>query len=169
MNELCIEEGRAVWECRCVLHVLEHDGNLTDACLLAMTGALADTRLPTVQLGDGEGNPHVSVASPAMVPLALGLPIFGVTFGILSGHLLVDPTADEEALLSTCFTVLLDANGSFHGLHKPGGAPLAHDVLQQSLDISQQQLARLSPLLPSPASGDGSAGESRKHDDHHGS
>jgi exosome complex RNA-binding protein Rrp42 (RNase PH superfamily) len=162
LDALCIEEGRAVWECRCVLHVLEHDGNLADACLLAMTGALADTRLPTVQLGDGEGNPHLSVTNPAMVPLALGLRIFGVTFGILSGHLLVDPTAEEEALLSTCFTVLLDADGSFHGLHKAGGAPLAHDVMQQSLGIAQQQLARLNMLLPSPLSGDVPAGGKRR-------
>jgi exosome complex RNA-binding protein Rrp42 (RNase PH superfamily) len=94
-----------------------------------------------------------------MVPLTLGLPIFGVTFGILSGHLIVDPTADEEALLSTSFTVLLDPSGSLHGLHKAGGAPLANNVMQQSLAIALQQLTRLSHLLPSPASGGGSAGQ----------
>lgn len=32
--------------------------------------------------------------------------------------------AEEEALLSTSFTLLLDSDGAFRGLHKPGGAPL---------------------------------------------
>jgi len=134
--------------------VLEHDGNLTDACLLAMACALADTNLPTVQMGGEESDSFVSVEGDATARLALERPVFGITFGVLAGHLLVDPTADEEALLANSFTVLLDTAGTFCGLHKPGGAPLPDGVRQQSIEAAQERLPRLAALL----AGAGSAG-----------
>jgi exosome complex component RRP43 len=37
---LAIEAGRAVWVCRCDVHILEHDGAIVDAALLAAMCAL---------------------------------------------------------------------------------------------------------------------------------
>lgn len=152
LESLCIEEGRAVWECRCVLHVLEHDGNLTDACMLAMACAMTRMTLPTVQLNEEDAIAVVTVTSNVSNPVIVGHLTYGVTFGILSGHLIIDPTADEESLLSTQFTVLLDPEGSFAGLHKPGGAPLPEEVIYRSVDIAQSQLVRLKSMIPSSES-----------------
>lgn len=166
---LCIEEEKAVWECRCTLHVLEADGNLTDACLLAMLVALSDTALPAVRFSTGEGEgedgtARVVVVGSETAPLSLEHRVYGVSFGLLDGRLLLDPTAEEveallstsgcsrpvealsceqaeeEALLSTSFTLLLDSDGAFRGLHKPGGAPLD--------EVTAEASSLASPPLP---------------------
>ena len=115
LQALCIVEGRAVWSCHCDLYVLEHDGNLTDAALLAMTRALRDVRLPRVEFakpaadaaalavaggesGGGESGGGAAggelpeglvVREERAVPLALTRPVFPLSFGLLSDHLLL--------------------------------------------------------------------------------
>ena len=108
--------------------------------------------LPTVQLNEEDAIAVVTVTSNVSNPVIVGHLTYGVTFGILSGHLIIDPTADEESLLSTQFTVLLDPEGSFAGLHKPGGAPLPEEVIYRSVDIAQSQLVRLKSMIPSSES-----------------
>jgi len=163
LEALCIVEGRAVWSCHCDLYVLEHDGNLTDAALLAMTRALRDVRLPRVEFATGAAD-AARVPAPApdgedgggaagggsaeglvvreerAVPLALTRPVFPLSFGLLSDHLLLDPCAEEEALASCGFTVLLDAAGQFCALHKPGGAPLSPELIEKSIAAAQQHM-----------------------------
>jgi exosome complex RNA-binding protein Rrp42 (RNase PH superfamily) len=110
LQALCIVEGRAVWSCHCDLYVLEHDGNLTDAALLAMTRALRDVRLPRVEFAKpgaeaaaltvaggesggsaagGELPEGLVVREERAVPLALTRPVFPLSFGLLSDHLLL--------------------------------------------------------------------------------
>ena len=50
LDTLCAVEGVAVWSLYCDVCVLQHDGNLLDASLLAMMLALSRVRLPSVQL-----------------------------------------------------------------------------------------------------------------------
>jgi len=76
-------------------------------------------------------------------PLSLEHRVFGVSFGLLDGRLLLDPTAEEEALLSTSFTLLLDSDGAFRGLHKPGGAPLDEATTRESLAAARKRLPAL--------------------------
>ncbi|EOD09221.1 hypothetical protein EMIHUDRAFT_105607 [Emiliania huxleyi CCMP1516] len=90
------------------------DGNLTDACLLAMLVALSDTALPAVRFSTGEGEGEDGTAR-----------------------------AEEEALLSTSFTLLLDSDGAFRGLHKPGGAPLDEATTRESLAAARKRLPAL--------------------------
>ena len=101
LQTLCIVEGRAVWSCHCDLYVLEHDGNLTDAALLAMTRALRDVRLPRVELAKpaadaaalaaagGEQPEGLVVREERAVALTLSRPVFPLSFGLLSDHLLL--------------------------------------------------------------------------------
>ena len=51
-----------------------------------------------------------------------------------------DPCAEEEALASCGFTVLLDAKGQFCALHKPGGAPLSPELIERSVAAAQQHM-----------------------------
>jgi len=51
--------------------------------------------------------------------------------------------AEEEALLSTSFTLLLDSDGAFRGLHKPGGAPLDEATTGESLAAARKRLPAL--------------------------
>lgn len=46
--------GRKVWHLRVDLHVLDHQGNLIDACGLAALAALMAFRRPDVTVGGGD-------------------------------------------------------------------------------------------------------------------
>jgi len=52
-NELGIEHGISAWRVRISLHVLNHEGNIADAALLCACAALADLRLPMVEIDRG--------------------------------------------------------------------------------------------------------------------
>lgn len=41
-------------------------------------------------------------------------------------HILVDPTAEEESIMDTLVTVVLDSSGQLVSLYKPGGPVLAY-------------------------------------------
>jgi len=145
LESLCAVEKRAVWTCYLDLLVLEHDGNLTDACLLAMTRALAELRLPCVQWE--EAQEALVESEAASVQVELRRPLVSCSFGVLGGHLLMDPSSDEEALLSCAFTVLVDEQGEFRGLHKPGGTPLTSELRDRAVAAALQRVATFAALL----------------------
>ena len=143
--------------------MLEHDGNLTDAAILAMSAALGQLQLPVVRYDEAleslvveeaaadappaaaalaapapaapkptKRKRAVEAAEPVAAPSAtaiaapaeadgvtrrieLGQVLLPVSFGVLSGHLLLDSTADEESHLSCAFTVLIDSDGQVSG------------------------------------------------------
>eukprot|EP00581_Thalassiosira_minuscula_P029450 CAMPEP_0183759308 /NCGR_PEP_ID=MMETSP0739-20130205/7010_1 /TAXON_ID=385413 /ORGANISM="Thalassiosira miniscula, Strain CCMP1093" /LENGTH=402 /DNA_ID=CAMNT_0025997073 /DNA_START=13 /DNA_END=1221 /DNA_ORIENTATION=+ len=51
-RELGIEHGMSAWRVRISIHILNHEGNVWDAALLAACAALKDLRLPMVEIGE---------------------------------------------------------------------------------------------------------------------
>jgi len=145
LETLCVVEGVAVWSCYCDLYVLEHDGNLADAAMLAMLAALASVRLPRVTADEASG--VLTVVEERAVPVALARPLFPCSFGVLSGELLLDLCAEEEGLTSATFTLLLDASGELQSVHKPGGAPLEDGWLATALEAAKGRLPELTTAL----------------------
>eukprot|EP00546_Thalassionema_frauenfeldii_P006927 CAMPEP_0178921394 /NCGR_PEP_ID=MMETSP0786-20121207/15539_1 /TAXON_ID=186022 /ORGANISM="Thalassionema frauenfeldii, Strain CCMP 1798" /LENGTH=266 /DNA_ID=CAMNT_0020595573 /DNA_START=19 /DNA_END=816 /DNA_ORIENTATION=- len=111
----CLALGEAqAWRLQVTLQVLEDDGNLNDACLLAAVAALTDTRLPPTQRNPQTERIEIMESSQENgsslkfnyipVPLTLGI-YFGkdqkTTF------LLADPTVEEEALLQGQLTIVV--------------------------------------------------------------
>ncbi|PWN35327.1 ribosomal protein S5 domain 2-like protein [Meira miltonrushii] len=86
---------------------LSYDGNLLDACTLAVNAALNDTKLPNTQ-SDDHGLVCSSVESETK-PLSLLSSPQTFTFGIVEGtHLLSDPNAFESTMISASITITLD-------------------------------------------------------------
>ena len=52
-SELGIEHGISAWRVRITLHIINHEGNVWDASLLCACAALADLRLPMVEIERG--------------------------------------------------------------------------------------------------------------------
>ena len=103
LEALCAAEGVAVWHCHCDIYVIEHDGNIIDVCMLAMMVALGRIRLPKVAVDEASG--ALTVIEEEAVRICLAAPLYACSFGVLSGRLLLDPNAAEEAVISTTFTV----------------------------------------------------------------
>lgn len=59
---------------------------------------------------------------------------FSLTCLLHKNYILADPTAEEESIMETTVTVVLDSSYQLVSLYKPGGPVLAHtSVIQVSL------------------------------------
>lgn len=139
------------------MYCLGADGALLDACLLAAAAALADVQLPALALrpdgslaavpagpGAGEGGELPGGAARRLVlpPLPAAL-----TCGLYRGHLLADPTAEEEALLGGRVTVALTAEGTLLALHKAGPDRASEELLMRCVAAARLRHAELSGAL----------------------
>ena len=137
LDLLCIVPKQLVWAIYLDIEVINADGNLADACLLAACAALRDTRLPLLAPGavaeGGAGGGGGGEAAPPLAsrhltePLPLGTLPLSASFGVFRGHyLMADLSADEAQLAGASTTVVLDHEGMLRGLHCPApGATLA--------------------------------------------
>jgi exosome complex component RRP42 len=111
---LGIMEAKAAWRLLVTWHVLQDDGNVWDAVLVAAVAALMDTRLPATQHNANTGTMELVdtseevLGTPLMfqfVPVPLTVGIYGAPDGVI--HLLADPTQDEVPLLEGYLTMVV--------------------------------------------------------------
>ncbi|KAJ3146572.1 hypothetical protein HDU86_008452 [Geranomyces michiganensis] len=141
---LCIEPGHAVWVLYVDIVCLNHGGNVVDAALTALAAALKHTRLPTATFYESEST--VRVTDTYTIPLTVNRTLIPITFGVFDATVVIaDPTAEEEAHLSTTLTFVLDAeNGeSAYGVLKPGGSPVPRDMLVACWDDARKRAAEV--------------------------
>ncbi|KAJ8343240.1 hypothetical protein SKAU_G00305690 [Synaphobranchus kaupii] len=132
-EELCIEKEKVCWVLYCDIMCLDYDGNLLDACLIALLAALRNVQLPEVSINKetdlAEVNPdrkrHLNVARH---PISSSFAVFDDSIVI------VDPTAEEEALSTAMMTVVTDEDDTLCMLHKPGGTSLSSEKLQDCIN-----------------------------------
>jgi ribonuclease PH len=137
VEALCVIHGERVWAIQVNVTVLDHDGNLTDAAVLAAMAALSHFRRPEVTVVQ-EGDEctrvvvHHSDERPT-APLPLHHVPLAVTFALLPGAqsvvALLDPTAAEEGCMAGSVTYSANAHRELCALHKLGGSPLAATTL----------------------------------------
>ncbi|KAK9836808.1 hypothetical protein WJX74_008486 [Apatococcus lobatus] len=157
-QQLCIEQGRACWVVYLDIIVLNADGSLLDACLLAAWAALRSLRLPSVILtADGNVEPcdDLPQTSSAAAPegvwagrmLQLESQPVAQSCAMMGGKLISDCTAEEERLADTIIIIIVDGRGNLLGLIKAGGTAEAGDmIMQQCIEaakLRQQDLCRL--------------------------
>jgi exosome complex component RRP43 len=178
--QLCVAEGQHAWALFLDVYCLDADGGLFDAALLAAVAALADVRLPALTLRPEDGRPvallrpgaaeeaaaaaSASASAAAALPggaaraLALGPLPCALTCGLYKGHLLVDPCAEEEALMQSLVSVTLDADGTLFSVHKPGGLACASErTLMRCIAAARLRHAELARALAAAGVGAGSA------------
>lgn len=65
LEALCVLAGKKVWSLRVDVHVIDHDGNVSDAASLAALGAMSIFRYPIVEIKvrGGWGDVEVSCDS----------------------------------------------------------------------------------------------------------
>jgi len=156
---LCVINGERVWCLRVDVTVLDHDGNLCDACVLAAIAALQHFRRPEVtvaQQGGDLGHTEVTVHH-SDEKLATPLPIhhvpLAVTFGLTHANedisegaqalALLDPSMREEAVMAGRITFALNAHSEICAMHKLGGAPVG---AAQILILAQEARLRAKDL-----------------------
>jgi exosome complex component RRP42 len=116
---LSIIPQKSAWRLQIVITVLNDDGNVRDASLIAAVAALKTTKLPNTQVGKdgiisiletedgGGGGTPLSLSSTTMpIPLTVGILRHEQTEIILC-----DPTTEEEQLVEAELTMVVTSCG----------------------------------------------------------
>merc|ERR1711991_262675 len=146
-ESLCILSGSKVWAVQVNVTVLDHGGNLVDACAAAALASVLHFRRPSVSV---EPSGNVTIYSweerdPA--PLAIHHTPVCVTFGFLekgsSQVALVDPSFEEEQILSGFLSVAINAHGEICTLQKAGGCAVEADAMLRCLQLAHVRAQEL--------------------------
>lgn len=121
MKALAINPGKQVWTMWVDVYVLNHDGNLIDASCMAASAALANAKLPTVELGTDGSVARVDRSLVREMPVDLNKVPITVTFAKLGNSIVLDPTLEEEALADGIFTIGI-SGGRVVAIQKVTGA-----------------------------------------------
>ena len=118
-KQLCLAHGKLAWVLYIDAYVLNDDGNLTDAAMLAVLAALKDLRLPQMsEIGEDDTDlPHI--VTPRAIPVELASWPIAVSYGFWEDRVLADPTGEEESLMGSSMTCAVCADGSVHAVTKP--------------------------------------------------
>lgn len=145
-EDLCIERGKLCWVLYCDMMCLDYDGNLLDACIVALLAALKNTKLPQVTIGSETSLPEVDLEKRR--GLRIHKHPVATSFGIFDDSILiVDPTAEEESLSTTRLTVVTDDEERLCIVHKPGGTPLSGETLQECINRATARQREIQKLV----------------------
>jgi exosome complex component RRP42 len=133
LEDLVIEPGRVAWVVYNDIYLIDHDGNIVDASMLASMLALATTKIP--RLVKTETGQYVVDASVRETLLPVNLLVATVTLGVIENILFVDPSLEEELVADALIVLAVDENGRICGAQKRGEKGVPRKVLESALDI----------------------------------
>jgi exosome complex component RRP43 len=125
LTQLCIAEGKACWAAEVSVYILNADGSVLDTVLLAVIAALSSAVLPSITTtAEGEIHRRTPAEEASATGefdtdmrkrIELGTMPLSLTCCSYGEHLLVDATAEEEAIATSSVTVVLDERNTLHG------------------------------------------------------
>ena len=134
LSSLVIRPGERVWILWVDLYILDHDGNLFDASMLAAMAALLDARLPEYE--ELESGEIVVDKSKRGDPLKIDHRVVTVTIAKVDEYLIVDPTLDEETIADAKIVIAVDEAGRIVGAQKTGSAGMAREEIFRAIDLA---------------------------------
>ena len=140
LENLCIESDKAVWILYIDLLCICNDGNLFDACLLAIVSALKTLKLPHTCLGKNDDTVYIDNRNEGnYYRLSLQFDLLPLTMGILDGKIIVDPTLDEEGLLTDIIHIVLNNAGDIIHLYKSGEKNIDLTMLDNMMALTKER------------------------------
>jgi exosome complex component RRP45 len=167
---LVVLPGKWVWRFTISLTILDHGGNLLDACVLCAMAALRHYRKPHVDLNeqdhqDANGKtPILPTMIPSMVKEASPLPLhhtpLSISFALIPADdavhssssstlvaALVDPTDREELVQLGSLTVAMNVHSEVCLLDYGGGCELTPAKLKECWKLADVSIKQLCQLL----------------------
>lgn len=135
LESLVIRAGEKVWNLWVDVYVLDHDGNLFDASMLATMAALATTKLPDYE--ETETGEVIIKRESRVKPLKLNCKVVSVTIAKIGGFLVVDPTFEEEVISDYRLVLSFDENLRIVGAQKTGSGSMRLGELKEALRIGK--------------------------------
>jgi len=129
LKKLCIVPGEKVWIAFVDIHIINHQGNLLDAAALASLAALLNAKIPKL---DGEN--VLRKEFEGQLPVVFK-PI-NITVGKVGEKFLVDPSFEEESILSSKLSVCVRDDENICALQKQGNGELNIEDIEKMVDIA---------------------------------
>ncbi len=132
LHQLVLVENKSVIGFFIDSSIIDADGNLFDACSYASVAALLSCTVPKYEIKD---------EVPALVegvnskPPVKTIPV-SVTMARIGEHIIVDPTADEEACMNARITITTNSEGNICALQKGGSDGFTVDQLIKCSEIA---------------------------------
>ena len=151
LSKLIVQPGRLAWVIYDDVYVIDHDGNILDAGMIASMIALAVTKLPKLEISGESVKINQEVKE---TPLPLNTLVTTVTMGVLGDILVVDPSLEEESVLDTFISISVDEKGRIVGLQKKGLKSITPKTLDSAVEIAlkkgEQVLSFIRKVISSP-------------------
>lgn len=129
---LCIEEGKRVYTVFADVYPLEYDGNLIDACSIAVNAALLTTKFPEMKWEDKQ-----IVATGKIMKLPIKNIAIEHTVSKIGDRLIIDANLREEFVQNCRLTMAIDEKKNFTALQKGGGSgPISLNLIEQAMDMA---------------------------------
>lgn len=142
LEDLCIQSGKKVFIVFVDVYILNHDGNLIDASVLAALAALLNTKMFKYEVKDGE----VKI-KPGYTPLKIRNHPIAVTLANIGNNLVVDPMLEEEQVMDARLTVTFDKDGKICAMQKGGYGYFTLEQILEAVKIGQKKAEKLRKIL----------------------
>jgi exosome complex component RRP42 len=141
-TKLVIESGKKVFVVFVDVYVLNHDGNLIDACALAAMAALLNTKMPNYEVKDGE----VKIKQ-GYTPLPLRSHPITVTIGKINDKLIVDPGQEEDSVIEARLSMAINDEGDICAVQKGLSGYFTPQQIIEASKLAQEKAAELRKTL----------------------
>jgi exosome complex component RRP42 len=131
LEKLCIIEGKLVYTIFVDVNILNVDGNLFDATSFAVVSALRTSKIPEYTIDEEKQK-----LTGQMLPLPVRKTPVSVTLARVDDILMVDPSAEEEAVMDARITFTTDDDGNICAGQKGEPGTLTPLQVTQAAEIA---------------------------------
>lgn len=135
-EKLVIESGKKVFVVFVDVYVLNYDGNLIDASALAAVAALMNTKMPKYEVKDDE-----VIIKQGYTPLPMKSHPITVTLGKIKNKLIVDPSLEEERVISARLTMAFNDEGNICAIQKGCPGYFTQEQILEGMKLAQKKAA----------------------------
>lgn len=151
LSSLCIVPGRTVYSLYVDLYILDYDGNLIDASVIASVNALSITNMPKY-VSEGQ----VVKKTDEYFKLELKDHPVSMTYAFFDDKYVVDPCLSEEYAADFTVSMTVKSDDRFCAIQKNGGGMISPRKVMELLDKSVVLGKELRTVAyGQPTSGDG--------------
>uniref|UniRef100_A0A0E0BIC8 Ribosomal RNA-processing protein 43 n=1 Tax=Oryza glumipatula TaxID=40148 RepID=A0A0E0BIC8_9ORYZ len=156
LKELCLISGKASWLAYLDVYCLNADGSLFDAALISAVAAFTHLEIPLVSVGDdgrvftvggNEGKAKYELVNREKRKLTITNVPFSLTCALHKDNVLADPTAEEESIIETSVTIVLDSSDQIVSIQKPGGAVTSMTTIKECISLAKDRRRKLREIL----------------------
>lgn len=136
------------------VRIVDHDGNLIDACVLSVLGALTVFRRPWVTQEGTEETRFIKHAVEEREPLPLMLHHLPIAVSFAHFHpiegltdaYVVDPNLKETSTAAGALTCVVDPQGNLLNIQKLYGIPLSPSIILMCCKIAAEKVQEIAKV-----------------------